>query len=225
VTTLDFRQLNATLAEIEADEPAKVIMTRARPAGRRRRSRIVTSLLIVALLPHVLRTEEASPSPRAYPKVPAPDGLLPDEQKYMDWVDDYVPWLVRVARRHLIRHQILMYASGISALAIPLAIALRAPDWTPAGLAFIAAVGQFAQAAGQDQKLYILHHEQASKIQKARRDFGFDTTAGGYPQNIRERFNRFRQTVEQTKHDSGVQTLRIKGQEPEAGHSGTKSQE
>lgn len=196
-------------------------MRGVRPPGRRRRSQVVSTFFLLILLPRLLLTEEARPDRRMYPAVPSPDGLLPQEKEYMDWVDNYVPWLIRVARTHLIRHQVLMYTSGISALAIPLAIALQSSSWIPASLAFIAAVSQFAQVGGQDQKLYILHHEQASKIQKARRDFSFDTTVDGYQPNMRNRFNTFRQTVEKIKEESGVQTLRIRGQEPpqmESGH-------
>jgi hypothetical protein len=43
---------------------------------------------------------------------------------------------------------------------------------------------------------------------------------------MRERFNEFRLTVERIKEESGVQTLKVRGQEPpqmEMGHVGTSS--
>ncbi|TXS04709.1 hypothetical protein EAO73_13145 [Streptomyces sp. col6] len=81
-------------------------------------------------------------------------------------------------------------------------------------MGFITAACQFLLVLGQDQKLYLLIHEQSVKLQKMRRDFGFgtDSTQDGWA--MRKRFTEFRQAVEKTKENYGSQVFRIKGQEP-----------
>ncbi|MFB8087444.1 hypothetical protein [Streptomyces sp. NPDC055992] len=174
-------------------------------------------VIVVGVAVALFRTlflEEARPAPGMYPRVPPPEGLLEREKEYVAWLDSYVAWLVRVARSHQRRFVLLTCASGFSALAISPAVAVRAPIWVPAALGFITAACQFLLVLGQDQKLYLLIHEQSVKLQKMRRDFGFgtDSTQDGWA--MRKRFTEFRQAVEKTKENYGSQVFRIKGQEP-----------
>ncbi|MGI9062773.1 MAG: hypothetical protein ACR2FQ_02990 [Pseudonocardiaceae bacterium] len=176
------------------------------------------------MLLRLLLVEEMRPDPKMYPKVHSPRGLLPEETEYIDYLDEYILWLVKLARKHGIWHNVLTYTSGISALAIPFALTLMAPGWVPASLALLTAVGQFVQASGQNQKLSMISHEQASRIQRAKRDFGFGAATTAYDTDLRERFKTFRQTVEQIKEESGIHVFRIRGQEPPqigTGYSGT----
>jgi hypothetical protein len=84
----------------------------------------------------------------------------------------------------------------------------------PAILAFVTAVTQFLQVVDQDQKLYILNHQQACEIEKIVREFASDTTAIGINLDMRQRFAEFRRTVEQIKEKYGDQIFRARGQEP-----------
>ncbi|NED12999.1 hypothetical protein [Streptomyces sp. SID9124] len=178
---------------------------------------LVHHVLVLGVAVTLLRTlalEEARPTPRMYPRVPPPDGLLQREEEYVAWLDSYVAWLVRVARSHQRRFVGLTCASGLSALAISPAVAVRAPIWVSAALGFITAACQFLLVVGQDQKLYLLIHEQSVKLQKIRRDFGFDTDSTQDGWTMRRRFTEFRQAVEKIKEDYGSQVFRVKGQEP-----------
>jgi hypothetical protein len=149
-----------------------------------------------------------------YPQVPPPDGLLEEEKEYLTWLDSYVRWLVKVARSHQRRFAGLTVASGLSALAISPVVAVRAPVWISACLGFIAAACQFMLVTWQDQKLYVLNHEQSVRLQRLRRDFSFDTESPRDSWNMRRRFTEFRKAVEKIKEDGGSQVFRIRGQEP-----------
>ncbi|MEU1124538.1 hypothetical protein ABZ371_13465 [Streptomyces sp. NPDC005899] len=174
----------------------------------------VIVLGVAVALFRTLLLEEARPVPGMHPRVPPPDGLLERENEYVAWLDSYVSWLVRVARSHRRRFVVLTCASGLSALAISPAVAVRAPVWIPAALGFVTAACQFLLVIGQDQKLYLLMHEQSVKLQKMRRDFGFDTEPTQDSWMMRRRFTEFRQAVEKIKEDYGQQIFRIRGQEP-----------
>ncbi|WP_330451316.1 MULTISPECIES: hypothetical protein [unclassified Streptomyces] len=169
---------------------------------------------VAVILFRKLLFEEARPAPGMYPRVPPPEGLLEREKEYLAWLDSYVAWLVRVARSHQRRFVVLTCASGLSALAISPAVAVRATIGIPAALGFISAACQFLLVLGQDQKLYLLLHEQSVKLQRSRRDLGFDTDSAQDSRTMRRRFTEFRQTVEKIKEDYGSQVFRIKGQEP-----------
>jgi hypothetical protein len=79
---------------------------------------------------------------------------------------------------------------------------------------FITAGGQFVLVASQDQKLYLLCHEQAVRFQRACRDFGFDSDAPDAAWSMRRRYREFRQSVEAIREDYGARMFRLKGQEP-----------
>jgi hypothetical protein len=172
----------------------------------------LATLLLILALSRLLLLEEAKPDRRMYPKVPTPQGLLPPEKKYLEWVNSYVSWLVRSARESQIRYNVLLYTGGISALLMPFALYLELPTLVPMVLALIAAASQFLQAAGQHQRLYVLCHAQASKIQRARRDFSFDTREDASSWALRERYNEFRETVEGIKAEYGDELMKVRGQ-------------
>ncbi|BBA95647.1 hypothetical protein RVR_587 [Actinacidiphila reveromycinica] len=174
----------------------------------------VVVLAAAATLCRTLLVEEARPAPSMYPRVPAPEGLLDREKEYLAWLDSYVTWLVRVARSHQRRFTALTCAAGLSALAIPFAVAVRAPAWVPALLGLATAACQFLLVTWQDQKLYVLIHEQSVRLQRLRRDFGFDTESAGDGRSMRRRYTEFRRAVESVKEESGAAVFRIKGQEP-----------
>jgi len=176
-------------------------------------------LAMLTVLLRLILAEQSSPDPRMFKEVPPPNGLLDQEKLYLDWVNEYVPWLVRCARNHLIRYRAVMYAAAIAGLAITPAIAVDAPTWVPAAFGFITAVGQFVLISGQDQKLYLLCHEQAVRIQRARRDFSFDIDEPGDAWRARRRYQEFRRAVETIKDDYGTQIFRIRGQEPPRPHA------
>jgi hypothetical protein len=92
-----------------------------RPASRQWWAQIVTHFITAATLVRLLLTEQSWPDRKMFSKARSPNGLTPEEKRYMEWLQhDYVQWLIQTARGHLIKYKILMYVSGISALAISL---------------------------------------------------------------------------------------------------------
>ncbi|MEV5707063.1 hypothetical protein [Actinoallomurus sp. NPDC052274] len=167
---------------------------------------------VVTLL-RVSVTEEYRPDPRAFPRYEPPDGLLPSQEKYVVWAGDHTDWVIRGARIRSIRFKAVALASGVLALAVTLAVAVRAPTWVPASLGFLAAVGQYVQGLSRDREQSQIAHQAAVRFQKALRDF--TTDAGELSgERLRERFKEFRQTFERIKEEYGPQIFKVRGQDP-----------
>ncbi|MCS0636806.1 hypothetical protein NX801_14275 [Streptomyces sp. LP05-1] len=175
----------------------------------------VTILATAAALRGTLLFEEVRITPRMYPRVPPPDGpdLTEREKEYLDWLDSYVSWLVRVARSHQRCYTALMCASGFSSLAVSFVLVVRAPIWAPALLTFLAGAGQLLLANMRNQKLSLTIHEQSVRLQRLRRDFAFAEPARD-DRAARKRFTEFREAVERIKEDYGTRAFGIRGQEP-----------
>jgi len=107
----------------------------------------------------------------------------------------------------------MVLASGFSALAVPLVVAVSAPAWVSALLGCIAAAGQFAQGLFHDREQGHLAHQLAIKLQKALRDFNTDVDESDDWQ-VRERFKRFRETFEGIKEEYGSEIMKIRAQDP-----------
>lgn len=113
------------------------------------------------------------------------------------------------ARVRSVRWMVVAVVSGMSALAIPLAVAVHAPTWVSAVLGLIAAAGQFVQGLSRDRAQSHLAHQEAVRLQKVSRDFHID--AGELSgQGLRERFKEFRQEFEQVKDDYGVEAFKVR---------------
>ncbi|MCX5238857.1 hypothetical protein OG824_27005 [Streptomyces prunicolor] len=131
----------------------------------------------------------------------------------MDWAGDHIAWVIRVARTRSIRFTVVALVSGLSALAVTLAVAVSAPPWAPALLGFIAAAGQFLQGLIRDREQSHLGHQLAIKLQKALRDFHTDVGELSDWQ-LRERFKEFRQAFEEIREQHGSEILKVRGQDP-----------
>lgn len=111
--------------------------------------------------------------------------------------------------------------SGVSSLAIILVVAIRAPNWVPALLGFVAATGQYWQRVNHDREQAHLGHQLAIKLQKALRDF--HTDAGELSDNRpHDRFKQFRQEFERLKDEYGSEILKVRGREPPQIETGSR---
>jgi hypothetical protein len=175
--------------------------------------RVVVPVAAFVVLSRVLLVDEWTSGPRFFPRYEPPDGLLPSEEEYVDWTGSHISLVVREARVRSVRFTVVAVVSGMSALAIPLAVAVHAPTWVAAVLGFIAAAGQFVQGLSRDREQSHLAHQEAVKLQKALRDFRID--AGELSgQELRERFKEFRQEFERVKDDYGLEAFKVRGQDP-----------
>lgn len=174
---------------------------------------IVIPLTIVTVLVRVLLAEENRPDPRDFPRYGPPADLVPSNKEYVEWASDHTARVIRSARIRSIRSTTVALVSGFSALAIMFAVAVRAPNWVPAVLGFIAASGQYLQGLSRDRELAHLDHQQAVRFQRLLRDFHTDIDE--IPAAARHRrFKEFRESFEKIKAEYGSEMFKISGQEP-----------
>lgn len=176
-------------------------------------SQIALSMAGIILLSRVLLAEEWKPDPGAFTRYEPPGGLLPSQEDYVSWAGDHVAWVIRRARVRSARFLVVVVVSGMSALAITLAVAVHAPTWVSAVLGFIAAAGQFVQGVSRDREQSHLAHQEAVRFQKALRDFHIDAgELSGH--RLRERFKEFKQDFDRIKEEYGLEAFKVRGQEP-----------
>ncbi|SCG33763.1 hypothetical protein [Micromonospora humi] len=183
------------------------------------RPRRAVSLLALAAILTVVRTrlsEESRPDPRAFRRYDPPGELGRAERAYLSWAQGHIAGIVRVARARSIRHQSLALASGLSALAVPVALAVAAPAWVPAALGFLAAAGQLGQQILRDREQSLLGHQLAVRLQRVLRLFHSEWDESLSTAELRRRFRSFRDAFEATKEEYGGQILAVRGQEPPA---------
>lgn len=168
----------------------------------------------VVVLLRVLAVEASPrPDPRAFQRYEPPGGLLPSQEEYVDWAGNHIAWMIRGAKVCSVRFKVVALVSGMSALAITLAVAVHAPTWVSAVLGFIAAAGQFAQGLNRDREHSQLAHQAAVRLQRVLRDF--HTDAGELSgQRLRERFKEFKQAFEGIKDEYGVEAFKVRSQDP-----------
>lgn len=176
-------------------------------------ARVVLPVVGIIVLSRVLLSEEWKPTPSVFPRFEPPDDLLPSQEDYVTWAGDHVAWVIRGARVRSVRFLVVAVVSGMSALAITLAVALHAPAWVSAVLGFIAAAGQFVQGLSRDREQSHLAHQEAVRLQKALRDFHIDAgELSGH--RLRERFKEFKQDFDRVKEEYGLEAFKVRGQEP-----------
>jgi hypothetical protein len=176
-------------------------------------TRIVVPIAAIVVLSRVLLADTWSAKPRAFPRYKPPDGLTPSQGEYVDWAGSHIAGVIRETRVRSVRFMVVAVVSGMSALAIPLAVAVHAPTWVSAVLGFITAAGQFAQGLSRDREQSHLAHQEAVRLQKALRDFHID--AGELSgQGLRERFKEFNQEFERVKEEYGREAFKVRGQDP-----------
>lgn len=131
----------------------------------------------------------------------------------MEWAGDHIAWVIQIARVRSIRSNIVAMVSGVSALAITLAVAVHAPTWVAAALGFVAAVGQFFEGRSRDREQSQIGHQAAVRLQKTLRDFHADAgRLSGQP--LLERFQEFRRTFEKIKEEHGLEAFKVRRQDP-----------
>ncbi|GAB3059330.1 hypothetical protein [Micromonospora schwarzwaldensis] len=176
--------------------------------------RLLALVTILTVVRTTLLTEESRPDPRAFRRYEPPGELTAAERDYLSWAQHHVAGVVRVARVRSIRHHCLALGSGLSALAVPMALAVAAPAWVPAVLGFVAAAGQLGQQVLRDREQSLLGHQQAVRLQKALRVFHSESDGPLSAAELRRRFRSFRDTFETTKEEYGAPILAVRGQEP-----------
>lgn len=177
---------------------------------------IMFRLVGIVVLLRVLLFEHGPPTPGAFRRYPPSEGLFSSEKEYVDWAGGNIFWVIRVARVRSIRFTVVAMISGVSALAVTLAIAVRTPGWVPAVLGFIAATGQYWQGVSRDREQAHYGHQLAIKLQKTLRDF--HTDAGELSgQRLHERFKEFRHEFEKIKEEYGSEIIKIRGQDSQIG--------
>ncbi|MFI6132832.1 hypothetical protein [Micromonospora sp. NPDC051141] len=181
---------------------------------RPRRAVPLLTLAAVLTVVRTLLTEESRPDPRAFRRYEPPGELSRAERDYLDWAQGHIAWVVRTARVRAIRHRSLAFTSGLSALAVPLALAVAAPTWVPAVLGFVAAAGQLGQQLLRDWEQSLLGHQEAVRLQKTLRVFHSESDGPLPAPELTRRFRAFRDAFEATKEEYGGQILAVRGQEP-----------
>jgi hypothetical protein len=176
-------------------------------------AQVMLPLLGIAVLLRVLVAEGDTYQPSAYMRYPPSGGLLPTEEKYLEWAQTQIDSKRRTARVRGNRSLVVTGVSGLSALAITLAVAVGAPPWVAAVLGFIAAAGQFLERLSHDREQSHLCHQAAVRLQYALRDFVTDSGELTGPA-LRRRFGEFRQTFERVKEECDSELFKIRDKKP-----------
>jgi hypothetical protein len=174
---------------------------------------VMAFLTAAVLLVRIVLAEEAMTSRSHFPAVSRPEGLRAQDKEYLTWVERFISWKSHSAQTRLWRYYAMMITAALSALGVSLVIALSLPNWVPAALGFVSSGALVVQLILQDQKLGMVDHTTAVRVQKALREFRFgldedDSWA------TRQRFEEFRKTVESIKEREGAKSLKIMGAEP-----------
>jgi hypothetical protein len=126
---------------------------------------------------------------------------------------NHTQWVIKGARHRSIRAKVIHLVSGLSAIAIPAAVAIQAPPWISAVLGFIAAAGQFMQSLYRDHEQAQLAHQAAVRFQAEIRKFKVDADLQN-DHALQARFDRFSEDFEEIKREYGDKIFEIRGQGP-----------
>ncbi|WBB76643.1 hypothetical protein O7602_14380 [Micromonospora sp. WMMD1128] len=174
----------------------------------------VTVPLVILAVARTLLTEESRPDPRAFRRYEPPGELNKAERDYVSWAQSHIAAVVGVARVRSIRYQCVAVASGVSALAVPFALAVSAPTWVPAALGLLAASGQLVQGIVRDREQSMLGHQQAVRLQRTLRVFHSESDESQSAPEVKRRFRAFRDAFEAAKEEYGAPILDVRRQEP-----------